>query len=394
MKPERLHHLDALRALTMVLILPAHALALIGLRGGWNDLEASVYWTIHVFRLPLFFLVAGFFAALLIRARGVRALLRNRAVRIGIPMVVGVIALAPLITLEIQGLSEQPHRPGAEGLAAFADPHPSFLWFLWYLTLIYAGALLVRRLLAALPAARRALLGASHRLLAHPSAPLLLAIPAALLLYRQPTWLASAPSESFVPRLDLLGYYAVFFASGWLLFATPGLRETIEGRPNRYLALAALTLPPALALYLLQSEPAIGTSRAFHLLALLLLSVATWSLVLGLLGVARRFGSQPSRRLRYWTDTAYWIYLSHFPVMAAIALAIAALPMPEAVRLAVLSCGTLALIYPAYGAFVRHTAIGRVLHGPRPQPGKIRQRKTAGVGSATPAELIARTRKA
>ena len=52
------------------------------------------------------------------------------------------------------------------------------------------------------------------------------------------------------------------------------------------------------------------------------------------------------------------------------------------------------LIYPAYGAFIRHTAIGRVLHGPRPQPRKIRQRKTAGVGSTTPAELIARTRKA
>ena len=362
----RLNHLDALRALTMVLILPAHALAVIGLRGGWNDLEASIYWTIHVFRLPLFFLVAGFFAALLIRARGVPALLRNRAVRIGIPLLVGVVAVVPLITLEVQALAESPHRPEAQGLAAFADPHPSFLWFLWYLTLIYAGALLIRRVLAALPRVRQGLLESSGRLLSHWSAPLLLAVPAALLLYWQPTWLASAPSESFVPQLDLLGYYAIFFFSGWALFATPGLRETIEQRPRRYLPLAALTLPPALALYLLQGEPAIGTSRAFHLLALLLLSVATWALVLGLLGVARRFGERPNPTLRYWTDAAYWIYLSHFPVMAALALLVAELPMPEAVRLMVLSCGTLALIYPAYGAFVRHTAIGRVLHGPRP----------------------------
>lgn len=394
MRPERLHHLDALRALTMVLILPAHALATIGLRGGWNDVEASIYWTVHVFRLPLFFLIAGFFAALLIRARGVPELLRNRAVRIGIPLVVGVAAVAPLITLEIQALSEMPHRPGAQGLGAFADPHPSFLWFLWYLTLIYAMALLGRRLLAALPRARAALLGKASGLVAHWSASLLLAVPAGLLLYRQPTWLASAPSEEFVPHLDLLGYYALFFATGWLLFATPGLRREIERRPRRHLAIAALAFFPALALYLLQSEPAIGASRFFHLLALVLLSVATWSLAFGLLGVARRFGSKPSPRLRYWTDAAYWIYLSHFPVMLAIALAIAALPMPEAIRLAVLSCGTLALIYPAYGAFVRHTAIGRVLHGPRPRPDKIRQRKAAGVGPAAPAELIPRTRKA
>ncbi|HUC07676.1 MAG TPA: acyltransferase family protein [Solirubrobacterales bacterium] len=361
----RLHHLDALRALTMVLILPAHALAIVGLRGGWNDTESALYWTIHVFRLPLFFLVAGFFAALLIEARGVSALLRNRAIRIGVPLLVGVVAVVPLITLEVQALSEQPHRPQVEGIGAFADLHPSFLWFLWYLTLIYAAALLVRRLLAASPKVRLWLLTAGRRLLALPAAPLLLAVPTALLLYRQPTWLAAAPSESFAPQFDLLGYYAIFFAAGWTLFAAPELRAKIELHPRRYLRQAAIALPLALALYLLQKDPALGANRGVHLLALGLLSVATWTLVFGLLGVAHRFGARPNPTLRYWTDAAYWIYLSHFPVMAAIALAIAALPMPEGLRLAVLSIATLAVIFPAYGAFVRHTAIGRVLHGPR-----------------------------
>ena len=157
--------------------------------------------------------------------------------------------------------------------------------------------------------------------------------------------------------------------------------------------MAAVALPPALALYLLQSEPAIGTSRAFHALALLLLSVSTWALAFGLLGLARRFSHAASQRLRYWTDAAYWIYLSHFVVMGALALAIADLPMPEVVRVALLTGLTLALIFPAYGLFVRHTPIGRVLHGPRPtQPGRIFQRKTAGVGSGAPVGLTARTR--
>lgn len=364
---ERLHHLDALRALTMVLILPAHALAIVGLRGGWNEAESALYWTIHVFRLPLFFLVAGFFAALLIEARGLSALLRNRAIRIGVPMLVGVLAVVPLITLEVQALSEQPHRSQVEGVGAFVDPHPSFLWFLWYLTLIYVAALLTRRLLATAPKARHRLLAMGRRLLAPRAAPLLLAVPTALLLYRQPTWLASAPSESFAPQFDLLGYYAIFFAAGWTLFAAPELRTSIELRPRHYLMQATIALPLALALYLLQKDPAFGASRGIHLLALGLLSVATWTLVFGLLGVARRFGARPNPALRYWTDAAYWIYLSHFPVMAAIALAIAVLPMPEALRLAVLALATLAVIFLAYGAFVRHTAIGRVLHGPRPR---------------------------
>ena len=351
----------------MLLILPAHALAIVGLqRGGWNDAESSLYWAIHVFRLPLFFAVAGFFAALLIEIRGVSALLGNRAIRIGVPLLVGVTAVVPLITLEIKALSEQPHRSGVSGFAVFADPHPSFLWFLWYLTLIYAAALLTRRLLAAWPRARHSLLQVGSRLLAHWSAPLLLAVPAALLLYRQPTWLASAPSESFAPQLDLLGYYAIFFVAGWAMFAAPGLRDEIERQPRCYLVTAAIALPFALALYLLQQAQTLGANRGVHLLALMSLSVATWSLVFGLLGVARRFGERPNPTLRYWTDAAYWIYLSHFPVMAAIALAVATLPMPDSVRLIVLSVGTLAVIFPAYGAFVRDTAIGRVLHGPRP----------------------------
>ncbi|HEX5375034.1 MAG TPA: acyltransferase family protein [Solirubrobacterales bacterium] len=372
MKTERLHHLDALRALTMLLILPGHALALVGLRGGWNDLESATYWTIHVFRLPLFFIVAGFFAALLVTTRGTGSFLRNRAVRIWIPFAVCLVAVVPLVTLELQALSEQPHRAGAEGLGAFADPHPSFLWFLWYLTLIYAATLLARWALRPIPAPRQWLVR-HGRLLGHWSAPLLLALPTALLLYRQPTWLAIAPSESFVPRLDLLGYYAIFFVTGWLLYATPGLRETIEGKHRSYLAIAAVALPPALALYLLQSEPAIGTSKAFHVLALFLLSISTWTLAFGLLGLARRFCHAANSRLRYWTDAAYWIYLSHFVVMGALALAVVDLPMPEVVRVIILAGFTLAMIFPAYGLFVRHTAIGRVLHGPRPQAPERRQ---------------------
>ena len=366
----RLHHLDALRALTMLLILPAHALALVGLQGGWNDLEHAAYWTIHVFRLPLFFIVAGFFAALLVTTRGTKSFLRNRAVRIGIPFAVCLVAVVPLVTLELQALSEHPHRGGVEGLAAFADPHPSFLWFLWYLALIYAGGLLIRAASTAAPGLKSRLVRAGP-LLGHWSAPLLLAVPTALCLYWQPSWLAAAPSESFEPQIDLLAYYAIFFATGWLLFATPDLREAIEARHPRYLAMAALALPPALALYILQSEPVIGTSKAFHALALLLLSISTWALALGLLGLARRFGHAANLRLRYWTDAAYWIYLSHFVVMGALALAIVDLPVPEALRIALLTGLTLALIFPAYGLFVRRTAIGRVLHGPRsrdPQP--------------------------
>lgn len=364
---ERLHHLDALRALTMVLILPAHALALIGLQSGQDDFEASIFWTIHVFRLPLFFLVAGFFAALLLEARGLSALMRNRAVRIGIPLLLGCLFVVPVLTLCLQQVSTVPYRTHGL-LGALAHPEPSYLWFLWYLTLIYATVLLGRHALAGRSRAVAGLRAAASHLLGNRLAPLLLALPTALLLYRQPTWMASStPAESFVPVPDLLAYYGVFFVSGWAMFAIPGLRESIERRPGWHLLLATLTLPPALAFYLLQGEPAIGQGRWFHLLALVLLSAATWSLVFGLLGLSRRYLKDHSPRLRYWADASYWIYLSHFVPMAGLAALILAVQMPGAARLILLVAVTLAVVYAAYGAFVRHSPVGRVLHGPRPR---------------------------
>lgn len=383
---ERLHHLDALRALTMLLILPAHALSLIALNNeGWTGVERAGYWLIHVFRLPLFFLVAGFFAALLLETRGIRALLSNRLVRIGVPMLVIILLVGPPLDLLVQSQMGLDIRP--KGIGAFLDFQPSYVWFLWYLTILYAVMLLARWALGALPAARHLLLRSGSGLLSHPVAPLLLAVPCAISLYWQPTWAAETPSFSFQPHPDLLAYYGIFFAGGWVLFKAEGLREKIELRPHAYLALAALALPPALLLYLLQGEPEIGTSRAFHVLALLLLSIATWSLVFGLPGLARRFLREPSSRLRYWADASYWIYLSHFPVMVVLGLIVFALPLPDGLRLILLTFVTLGLIFPAYGAFVRHTAIGRVLHGPRTQAERPRRRWSLNrqAGAAGPA---------
>lgn len=362
---ERLHHLDALRALAMFLILPAHAIGLLGLQQAQTDLGASLAWLIHSFRLPLFFLVAGFFAALLLRARGLGSLLHNRLIRIGIPLTIVVLTAGPLLVILLNQVAGGQYRPGSTGLEAFTQLRPSYVWFLWYLLLLYAVALALRSLLVRW-ARLGEILGRGGRLLvAHWSAPLVLAVPCAAALFLQASWIAAAPADSFVPEPELLAYYSLFFACGWLMFAAPGLRDTVEQRPRHYLTIAAISVPPALVLYLKQGDTPVAGSDLLHFLALLLLSVSTWSLVFGLLGLGRRLLSGANPRTRYWADSSYWIYLSHFPVMAAIAIAIADVGMPGALRAGLLIGVTLALIYPAYGALVRHTAIGRVLHGPR-----------------------------
>ncbi len=110
---------------------------------------------IHSFRMPTFFVLAGFFAALLVEKRGLWGALRNRAARILAPLLVGMVTLVPLTMILLLDfmLSVRfgthdllPSRSdtlilGAELRAAGHPvdqiPGPAHLWFLYYLCGFY-----------------------------------------------------------------------------------------------------------------------------------------------------------------------------------------------------------------------------------------------------------------
>ena len=68
---------------------------------GVQDVEASNWFSlligsIHGWRMPLFFLVSGFFTTMLWKKRGMAALLKHRSLRILLPLVIGMFTLVPL----------------------------------------------------------------------------------------------------------------------------------------------------------------------------------------------------------------------------------------------------------------------------------------------------------
>jgi len=52
---------------------------------------------IHGFRMQLFFLVSGFFTVMVWQKRGTKRLVKQRLLRIGVPLVIGVILLNPMM---------------------------------------------------------------------------------------------------------------------------------------------------------------------------------------------------------------------------------------------------------------------------------------------------------
>jgi peptidoglycan/LPS O-acetylase OafA/YrhL len=99
---ERRNDLDALRGLAMALGIVVHA-SLSFYQAPWpvhdtrpSGLMPLLFLVIHGFRIPLFFLLSGYFTMLVYHRRGLRGLLEQRFARIVVPLVLAMATIGPL----------------------------------------------------------------------------------------------------------------------------------------------------------------------------------------------------------------------------------------------------------------------------------------------------------
>ncbi len=98
----RRHDLDALRAFAMLLGIFYHAALSLALGFPWfiqdSAANRSLYIfqsAVHGFRMPLFFIVSGFFTAMLWNSKGLKALVWHRFRRVLLPCMVGLMTVVP-----------------------------------------------------------------------------------------------------------------------------------------------------------------------------------------------------------------------------------------------------------------------------------------------------------
>ena len=85
----RIHSLDAYRGVLMILGIVLHG-AIPFMHGG-DDISTGFvkfsFWSVHLFRMPAFFVLSGFFGALLWQRYGAGGMLMNRFERLALPLV-------------------------------------------------------------------------------------------------------------------------------------------------------------------------------------------------------------------------------------------------------------------------------------------------------------------
>ena len=363
------------------------AISFVSMPIGWAIRDRAAHplvdvfvWVCHTFRMPVFFLLAGFFSRLLVEKLGPAAFARHRAKRLLVPFVVTLIPLMPALYFLWQwGLAKQPVRgPIALLERASIDPasprpNPGHLWFLYYLLMmlpVLVGlAALFRK--ASVDPVVRALV--RFRVILF-----VLAIPTAATLYPMISLSADTPVD-FVPQPRILAYYFVFMAFGWILHRQPDLVAEFGRRLWLPLALAILCL--VLVKPLVEQAVTTGPpeSPALRFAGLYLGALFGWSMVVLFLGAFVKWGDRPRPWVSYLSDASYWCYLVHLPVTVALQIVVAELPWPGLLKYAIVMTGTIAACVGTYHAFVRYTFIGSTLNGPRERPGHSLKTATPSV---------------
>jgi peptidoglycan/LPS O-acetylase OafA/YrhL len=368
MQGERYHSFDSLRAAMMLLGIWMHGVQcytqLDVYRWPFKDasrtqvFDFTINW-VHIFRMPVFFAMAGFFFALLTVRRGPGGAIRNRLKRILLPFILAWVVLAPVLLVTIEYLRTG-SWPDALALALEARNYwevgPLHLWFLEYLLLLYPVMLaldwIVRRLFAG------QVLSTASRMfdwtLTSPWRAPIAALATGWPMFLMGGWLTTP--GGFLPTVRILGAYLLFFAFGWVLY----LERDVLARMKRG---GGIEMAAGAAIAVLGHAVLLGVlPQGLWRFAG---PLATWLFLFGFIAVGQRCLDKPIPWVRYLSDASYWMYLIHVPLLIWIQMLIAPLALPALIKGLLALTLAAPLLIGSYHLAVRTTWIGAMLNGRR-----------------------------
>ena len=398
MDERRYYGLDALRGGMMMLGIVLHA-ALLYMAAPPVDMPIPtdrnnaytfdvLFHFIHSFRMPTFFVLAGFFTSLLLEKRGLWGTYKNRGARVLAPLVAAIVVILPVTGLFMLDFMLSARFgthdiwPKLAQVQLFAHElgqklgHPvdsvslGHLWFLYYLCLFYLGIPAYRWL------ARQSLRfeAGVKKSMASPAVPLLLGCLTAATLWTFP---GGQVHDSFMylkPHVPSLIYYGSFFLLGYIF---QGYREWLESA-RRWLpwsaALSLVLFPLSLyltALDLAAMPQAVGPhameAYAFgpHLAATLAHGLCTWALIYFCFGFALRYFDFASPWTLYYSQSSYWVFLIHMPLVALAGWWLVQFDLPAIFKFLCVVGFTMLISLVTYHYAVQKTWVSVFLNGQR-----------------------------
>ena len=334
---------------------------------------------IHIWRMPLFFILAGFFANLVISRKSWESWWGNRLLRIGLPILV----FSPLMSLTLPWIFK--YGKTGEFILFYSNVgQPFHLWFLWHLMIfailtaifrpIYLmGVGVLNRLngigLGFLSSVSRKSKSGLTSIIFRSRFPIVFII--ICIVINVPTWgeLILNPAASIL-----------YFGFGYSLYKNSSLFTFLKAQWKYYLlaGLVGFTLFIIVTLAIasnlpidIDSQERIGgveTEKHIEFLRLLQYLLKIIGGVLfsyAFIGLAEKRFVSYNAKLRFISDGAYWMYLIHLPIVTFITFFMFNLHMPVEIKFLIAIVMTSIVCLGTYKYFVRSTIIGILLNGKR-----------------------------
>ena len=344
-----MNYMDAARSILIMLGVALHAANIYAAGTDWlvNDSDSRVFMLftdfLHLFRMPAFFIISGFFCAYTLPKYTPARFLRVRMTRLMVPFLAAAVTLNGAQILISQYLT-------VEGMRPLATPLPLSFWFssswvyhLWFLLNLIVYFLLVVAVLAT-PAAKRLIdrfaTWIEPRLRPNLVTWLgLVALPAcAIEALDVLGWLVPALHQDFLwfgSPMTLL-YFAVFFLMGMILCRFRVLLDLFM-KPS--IGLVALLLVTVFTYVMLAPGNSLVAKAEVEFAHALLAMLLCQSVLL----LFKVLANRPSRIFQYLADASYSIYLFHHILVVLTGIALLALPLPPVVEFLIITAVTLAV---------------------------------------------------
>jgi peptidoglycan/LPS O-acetylase OafA/YrhL len=403
--PTRRYELDWLRAAIVLGLIPFHAAVIfgattaVGLKiSGPSTAALQVMGGFAQFALligmPLLFFVAGASAWFALKPRAPHGFVRERLLRLLVPLVAGSLVLIPIQTyfvlLSNPGLLASNLLPGAPVDLSHISDFPHFygqfliaygyflthytlgnvilFWqHLWFLPRLLAYSLVAVPLMLYLkgPGGRRAI-GQIARVCARPGGLLLLAVPLAASDVALNTGWLTRLTQSWPIYDDWQAFIfgLIIFVYGYMVYADGRFTAAVR-RQALPLLLVGLGAGAVIvtALLLVKAPPA-GYSLAM-VGFLLLRALAVWALVIGIAGMAMHYLTFTNRTLRYLNEATFPVYLIHMTLLTLIAFYLERLPLAWGLQFTLIMLATLAATFAVYEMLIKRFVPVRWLFGMR-----------------------------
>jgi len=361
---------------------------------GYNMVAQRSVFLIHFFRMPAFMLLAGFFAALLLKNRGNIHFFKNRGQRILVPLILFFFMLWPIDSFSwslgkavmsneigdisllqiIQNTFTWKHLPFLGDTA----PHTMHLWFIYYLVIFYLVSVPI---ICACSKYFSNLSCFFKRItdFIFTSRLKITIIPCLVVLsyltLRSGTTFHFEVSFKFLPSITILINFIVFFLAGWVLYARKEVIEHFKMNVWFYTPIAVCLLLAMLwasethwhyEKLLVKNKTSaelINKESAYLNLATGIQAACVWFVIFSLVGLTEKYISKSNPVTSYFVDSSYWVYLIHRPFCTLIAVILTQWDAPGMLKFFIVILTVFAICTVSYHYLVRSTWIGFLLNG-------------------------------